>query len=110
MGLARQEFAEDEESCFRASGDCVFETDAIEVRFATAPDPIERRRNGQMEIWLPPVAGRQYLLAVDPAGGGCDGDYSGPLKSLIWRSGSAVRGVRWACRRPGTCANCWWVT
>ena len=29
-----------------------------------------------MEIWLPPVKGKQYLVAVDPAGGGSEGDYS----------------------------------
>ena len=75
-GLARQEFAEDEESCFRASGESVFELEAIESRLETAPEPVERRRNGEVEIWLPPIAGRQYLVAVDPAGGGSEGDYS----------------------------------
>ena len=34
------------------------------------------RRNGELEIWLPPVPGKQYLVAVDPAGGGSEGDYS----------------------------------
>ncbi len=29
-----------------------------------------------MEIWLPPLKGKKYLVAVDPAGGGCEGDYS----------------------------------
>ena len=75
-GLARQEYAEDEESCFLASGDSVFELSAIEARLATAPAPAELRRNGELEIWLPPVEGRQYLVAVDPAGGGREGDYS----------------------------------
>ena len=41
-----------------------------------APEPVERRRNGELEIWLPPVQGKQYLVAVDPAGGGSEGDYS----------------------------------
>jgi len=75
-GLARQEYAEDEESCFKASGDSVFELEAMEARLLTAPDPVERRRNGELELWLPPVAGKQYLVAVDPAGGGSEGDYS----------------------------------
>jgi hypothetical protein len=75
-GLAAQEFAEDEESCFRASGEPVFELDAIEARLAEAPEPVERRRNGELEIWLPAIRGKQYVLAVDPAGGGCQGDYS----------------------------------
>ena len=75
-GLARQEYAEDEESCFLASGESVFELEAVEARLAVAPEPVERRRNGEMEIWLPPVPGKAYLVAVDPAGGGSEGDYS----------------------------------
>jgi len=75
-GLARQEFAEDEESCFLASGESVFELAAIEERLGTAPEPLERRRNGEMEIWLPPLKGKEYLVAVDPSGGGSFGDYS----------------------------------
>jgi len=75
-GLARQEFAEDEQSCFLASGDSVFELAAIEARLLTAPPPTLLRFNGQLEIWLPPVAGKQYLVSVDPAGGGSEGDYS----------------------------------
>jgi hypothetical protein len=75
-GLARQEYAEDEESCFLASGDSVFELAAIEARLKEAPEPVERRMNGELEVWLPPLEGKEYLVAVDPAGGGSEGDYS----------------------------------
>jgi hypothetical protein len=75
-GLARQEFAEDEESCFLASGDSVFELAAIESRLATMTLVGEQRQNGELEVWLPPVKGKSYLVAVDPAGGGSEGDYS----------------------------------
>lgn len=75
-GLAAQEYAEDAESCFLASGESMFELAAVGERLKTAPEPVERRRNGEMEIWLPPVPGRKYLVAVDPAGGGSGGDYS----------------------------------
>ena len=75
-GLARQEFAEDPESCFLASGECVFELAAVEARLKVAPAPSETRRNGELEIWLPPMPGKQYFVAVDPAGGGSEGDYS----------------------------------
>ena len=75
-GLAPQEFGEDAESCFLTSGDSVFELAAIEARLKTAPEPVERRRNGELEVWLPPLKGKQYLVAVDPAGGGSEGDYS----------------------------------
>jgi hypothetical protein len=75
-GLARQEYAEDCDSCFLASGDAVFELAAVDERLKTAPEAIEQRFNGELEIWLPPLAGKQYLVAVDPAGGGSEGDYS----------------------------------
>lgn len=75
-GLAGQEFAEDPESCFLSSGDSVFELAVVDGRLAAAPVPVATRRNGELEIWLPPVRGRSYLVAVDPAGGGADGDYS----------------------------------
>jgi hypothetical protein len=75
-GLARQEFAEDEESCFRASGDSVFELAALESRLPALPEPVARRKNGELEIWLPPLPGKNYLVAVDPAGGGSEGDFS----------------------------------
>jgi hypothetical protein len=75
-GLARQEYAEDEESCFLASGDSVFELAAIEARLATMAPSVELRRNGELEVWLPPLKGKEYLVAVDPAGGGSEGDYS----------------------------------
>ncbi len=75
-GLAAQEYAEDAESCFLASGEPVFELAAVEERLKSAPEPVERRRNGEMEIWLPPVEGKGYVVALDPAGGGSEGDYS----------------------------------
>jgi hypothetical protein len=75
-GLARQEYAEDADSCFLASGESVFELAAVEARMKTTPEPMTRRQNGELEIWLPPVKDRQYLVAVDPAGGGSEGDYS----------------------------------
>jgi hypothetical protein len=74
--LAQQEYAEDSESCFLSSGDSVFELSAIEARLATAPAPMELRHNEALQIWLPPICGKDYLVAVDPAGGGSQGDYS----------------------------------
>lgn len=76
QGLAPQEYAEDPESCFLASGDSIFDIASMDARLPELHGPIERRRNGQMQIWFPPVPGGNYLVALDPAGGGSDGDYS----------------------------------
>jgi hypothetical protein len=75
-GLRSQEFAEDAESCFKATGECCFEVEAVEARLAAVDEPVERRRGGALQIWLPPVVGKEYLVAVDTAGGGADGDFA----------------------------------
>ena len=74
--LAVQEFAEDAVSCFRASGECVFELEAVEQALEGAGEPMEARENGRLTIWLPAHPGRKYVIGVDPAGGGVEGDYS----------------------------------
>jgi hypothetical protein len=75
-GLRSQEFAEDAESCFKATGECCFEVEAVETRLASVGETIEVRRGGALQIWLPPVRGNEYLVAVDTAGGGADGDFA----------------------------------
>jgi Terminase RNaseH-like domain len=75
-GMAAQEYAEDPVSCFRASGECVFEMEAIERALAGAGEAAEMRDNKRLQIWLPAQAGKRYIVGVDPAGGGTEGDYS----------------------------------
>jgi hypothetical protein len=75
-GLRSQEFAEDAETCFRATGECCFEVETIERRLAGLVAPAMTRRGGALEIWLPPMAGKEYLVAVDTAGGGVEGDFA----------------------------------
>ena len=70
------EFAEDAESCFKATGECCFEVEAVEKRLAALGAPMEVRRGGALQVWFPPVAGKEYLVAVDTAGGGADGDFA----------------------------------
>ncbi len=48
----------------------------IDRRLAQVGAPVETRHGGTIEVWLPPVQRREYLLAVDTAGGGADGDYA----------------------------------
>ena len=76
-GMLRcQEFAEDAETCFRATGSCCFDIEAIEHRVAALDPALAVRRGGALLIWFPPAAGRKYVVGVDSAGGGEDGDFA----------------------------------
>ena len=75
-GLARQEYAEDADACFLASGACVFDLPLLDARLRSLDEPPIRRDGGELLVWNPPVTGHEYLVAVDPAGGGAEGDYS----------------------------------
>jgi len=77
---AAQEYAEDPESCFLTSGECVFDLPVIKRRVADCGEPLAARDNERLLIWFPPVADvtgeRGWIIGVDPAGGGADGDYA----------------------------------
>ncbi|WP_158752281.1 terminase [Acidobacterium sp. S8] len=75
-GLAKQEYPEDATECFLSSGSCYFDTLALDARVKELPEPIAKRLGGQLQIWFPPIRRRRYLVAVDTAGGGSEGDYS----------------------------------
>ena len=80
-GLAAQEFAEDAESCFLASGDCVFDVDKIQEKLRGCDSSMdggafESRYGGRLLGWWPPTEGREYVIGVDPAGGGSTGDFA----------------------------------
>jgi len=72
--LAPQEFAEDAERCFLASGDCVFDLEAIEARMEECGSPVSRTRF--VDHYAPPLQGREYIIGVDTAGGGTAGDFA----------------------------------
>ena len=75
-GLAVQEYAEDAVTCFRTSGECVFDLEAVEQALQMCGEPWELRDNQRLSLWFPAQAGKEYILGVDPAGGGSEGDYS----------------------------------
>ena len=76
-GRAAQEYAEDADSCFLSSGECVFDLKGITERMAVCGEPLETRDNGRLQIWLPPTSGKKsWIIGVDPAGGGALGDYA----------------------------------
>ncbi len=74
--LRAQEFAENAEDCFRAAGECCFSVSAIERRLDELDDPPHRENCGALWVWLPSVAGKEYVVAVDPNGGSRNGDFS----------------------------------
>ena len=74
-GLALQEYAEDATTCFLQSAECVFDLRAIDRASAVARDPVEILENQRLRIWFPAQKGKEYVIGVDPAGGGRDGDY-----------------------------------
>lgn len=74
--LAGQEYAEDAVTCFLASGECVFDLKAVADAALNAGGGLESQDNGRLLIWLPPQKGKDYIIGVDTAGGGSDGDYA----------------------------------
>ncbi|HEY4381208.1 MAG TPA: terminase [Acidobacteriaceae bacterium] len=75
-GLRVQEFAEEPELCFRSTGECCFDMDALETRLKAVERPVSARREGRLQVFLPPQPGKEYIVALDPAGGGSEGDYA----------------------------------
>ncbi len=95
---AREEFAESPIECFLASGECVFDVEKIGRRIADLPSPVETRDNGRLEIYYPPRH-KEYIVGVDPAGGGTDGDYSA-VQVLDCETGLQCAEFRGHCTPP----------
>lgn len=85
-GLRSQEFAEDAETCFRATGSSFFDVEAIERRMAEVGPVLRSRRGGALLVWLEPKSGRRYIVAADSAGGGEDGDFAA-VQVIDWQTG-----------------------
>ncbi len=75
-GLAPQEFAEDASACFLASGNCVFDVEVVQRRLAEVGEAADAREGGRLLIFWPAVRSCEYIVGVDPAGGGAEGDYA----------------------------------
>jgi hypothetical protein len=73
---AAEEYAEDAESCFLASGDCVFDVETVQERLRLPLQAIDQTDNGRLMVFFPPAKEKEYIIGVDPAGGGAAGDYS----------------------------------
>lgn len=77
---APQEYAESAADCFLISGRPVFDLAAIEPRlrqlFHSRLQPARSSANDALREWLLPQSGRSYIIGVDVAEGGSDGDFS----------------------------------
>jgi Terminase RNaseH-like domain len=69
-----EEYAEDAETCFLTSGNCMFDCAVIDGRLKEPREYCDERENGRMLYFFPPVTGKRYIIGVDPAGGGVHGD------------------------------------
>ena len=104
---ARRSLPEDAETCFRTSGACCFDIDTLDQRMREAPEPVERRRNGALQVWLKPMPGREYVVAVDSAGGGEEGDFAA-VQVVEIATGSAMCGASRAAAAGGSGARLAW--
>ncbi len=73
--MMQQEYAESAEECFLASGNCIFEVEEIEKRMKQV-ETLEVKAIDSLSQFLPPQPNKSYIIGVDPAGGGIDGDYA----------------------------------
>lgn len=62
--LFKQEFPEDDVSCFLASGDMRFDVKTMTALTEQCYEPTESRDN--MLIWYPPEKGKKYFVCIDP--------------------------------------------
>lgn len=79
--MMAQEYAESAEECFLASGDCVFDVEKIEERLRDIEEQSREVFHSVADknvcaTFLPPIPKKEYIMGVDPAGGGVHGDYA----------------------------------
>ncbi len=69
-----EEYAEDAETCFLTSGNCMFDVEVLDRQLKQPQEYCDDKENGRMLYFFPPVTGKRYIIGVDPAGGGIHGD------------------------------------
>lgn len=73
---AAQEYAESPEECFLFSGESVFEIEKVEQRLKECGGELGAGQGKEQVEFLPVFPGKTYIVGVDSASGGSDGDYS----------------------------------
>ncbi len=54
----------------------MFDSELVQQQLTKCGPPLERGDSGRVLVWWPPQKEREYIIGVDPAGGGTDGDYA----------------------------------
>jgi len=81
-GKFPQEYAETAEECFLLSGDCVFDVEKVDQRLKECEmtrgkdNAYQSVDNGRKLVFLPAQPKHEYIVGVDTAGGGSNGDYA----------------------------------
>ena len=76
-GKFKQEYAENAEECFLASGDCVFDAEVLEKQLKALDGSWkDKSLMKNLDVFLPVQPNKRYIIGVDTAAGGSRGDYS----------------------------------
>jgi len=67
-----QEYPEDDETCFRVSGDPYFDIEVIDRAIMQCRPVFSTAETGQLRVWSPPRVGEKYIVAIDPGGEGVE--------------------------------------
>jgi hypothetical protein len=102
--LHRQEYPEDAESGFVASGDSAFAVEQIEAVRSTTRPPPRTEFDGLLRVWYDPVPGRVYVIGADSAEGMSNGDLSAAVV-MNARSGEHVATLMCNPPYPGSTAG-----
>src|SRR5271157_2516497 len=70
-----EEYAEDAETCFLTSGNCMFDCEVLAKELKKPEVIVDEKENGKLLYFLQPQPGRDYIIGVDPSSGHPDGDY-----------------------------------
>lgn len=67
-----QEYPEDDETCFRMSGDPYFEAELVDRNIREARPALSVGQSGRLKIWQAPRVGESYVIGVDVGGAGTE--------------------------------------
>lgn len=95
-GMFEQEYAEDDITCFLVSGTHWFDMMRVRDLLQECPEPIEIRRDGEIQIFARPVKGRAYVIGADVGEGLPNSDFStgGVLDVMSGEQMASLR-ARW---------------